>query len=52
MTQAQLKETIINTAKEADCTELEIISAMQSQCAKTKEENTLEMLCELKWDFI
>lgn len=48
----EVKAMIVQTAKEAKCTEIEIISAMQSHCAKVKDEATLEILCELKGEYI
>lgn len=52
MTKSQLKAAIEITAKEENKTEIEIISLMQSGCAIQGDEKTLEMLCDLKWDYI
>ena len=48
----QIKKEIEKAAKEANCTELEIITAMQGECAKRNDETTIEILCDLKWDYI
>ena len=47
-----LKTQIEISAKEANCTELEIISAMQSDLAKKGDEKNLKILCDLKWEYI
>ena len=47
-----LKKQIELTAKESNCSELEIIGAMQTELAKKGDEKNLEILCELKWDYI
>lgn len=52
MTKQELKNEIKKTAKEINCTEIEIITAMQSECAKQKNEEMLEVLCEIKSDYI
>ena len=50
--QMQIQREITAAAKEADCHELDIISAMQTECAKRGEEDMLKVLCDIKWDFI
>ncbi len=52
MTKQQLKEAIEITAKENGMTELEVISQAQDGAANKGDENALEMLCEIKWDYI
>ena len=52
MTKTELKNEIEKTAKESNCTELEIITAMQGHCAKINDEKTLEILCDVKYDYI
>ena len=52
MNKADLIKEIEKTAKEANATEIEIITAMQGQCAKLKNEDMLETLSEIKWDYI
>jgi len=57
MKKAELKIEIEATAKtltsyEAGKSELELITAMQAQCAKVGDEKTLSILCEIKWDYI
>tara|TARA_R110001632_G_scaffold224020_1_gene356195 strand:+ start:169 stop:327 length:159 start_codon:yes stop_codon:yes gene_type:complete len=47
-----LKSQIEKAAKEANCTELEIIAAMQTELAKKGDEKNLAILCDLKWDYI
>ena len=48
----ELKKNIETLAKEQDKTELEIISLLQAAAAKTENNELLEELCELKWDYI
>lgn len=52
MTKSQLKTAIELTAKEQSITEIELISEMQAGAAILEDEKTLEMLCDLKWDYI
>ena len=52
MTKQQLKEAIEITAKESGMTELEVISQAQAGAANKGDESALEMLCEIKWDYI
>lgn len=52
VTKQTLKAEIEKTAKEANATELQIITAMQGECAKRGDENTLRVLCEIKRDYI
>ena len=47
-----LIKEIEKTAKEENCSEIEIITAMQSHLAKIGDEETLSILCELKMDYI
>lgn len=47
-----LKAQIELSAKEAKCTELEIITAMQSVLASNGDDKNLEILCKLKMDYI
>ena len=51
-TMQQLRDEVEMTALEANCKPTEIISAMQTACARMGEEAILEMLCELKWEYI
>lgn len=51
MSSAILK-SISETAKLTGATEIEIISAMQSQCAKIGDTKTLDALCKIKRKFI
>ena len=52
MTQAELKKQIEKTAKEANCSPVKLITAMQAQCAAIKDEQTLSILCDIKYDYI
>jgi len=47
-----LKAQIEKAAKESNSTELEIISAMQTVLASKGDDKNLEILCNLKWDYI
>jgi hypothetical protein len=47
-----LRKEIEKTAREANLTELEVITAMQTISAANNDEATLEILCELKYDYI
>ena len=51
MKEEMIKE-IIKTAKSSKCTEIEIISAMQSECVKRDDVRTLDILINIKNDFI
>jgi hypothetical protein len=42
----------MESAKSANCSEIKILSAMQAECAKRGDENTISVLADLKWDFI
>jgi predicted negative regulator of RcsB-dependent stress response len=48
----ELKTNIETLAKEAGKTELEIISMLQAAAAEIEDNETLEALCEIKWDYI
>lgn len=48
----ELKTNIETLAKEEGKTELEIISMLQAAAAKMEDNETLESLCEIKWDYI
>lgn len=52
MTRTELKKQIEKTAKEANSTEIKIITAMQGICASVGDESTLEILCDIKSDYI
>jgi hypothetical protein len=52
MTNKELKKAVEVVANERGLTEIEIITEMQAGAAMTKDETTLEMLCDLKWDYI
>jgi hypothetical protein len=46
------KDAIIELAKEEGMTELELISTLQTFAAKTDNDELLEHLCQIKWEFI
>jgi predicted negative regulator of RcsB-dependent stress response len=48
----ELKSNVEQLAKEEGKTEIEIISSLQAACAVTKNDELLDALCELKWDYI
>ena len=48
----ELKAKIKTLAKEEGMTELEVITMLQTGAAKVGDEELLEALCELKWDYI
>ena len=48
----ELKQNIEKLAAERNQTELEIITMLQAAAAKIDNEELLEELCELKWDYI
>ena len=52
MNKAELKQNIEKLATEENKTEVEIISELQAGAAKMGQEEVLEALCELKWDYI
>ena len=52
MNSKQLKEAIEIVAKEEGITELEAITKMQTGAAMTNQHQTIEILCDLKWDYI
>ncbi len=52
MNKQQLKEAIEMTARERGVTELEVISQAQSGAALSGDEGALDMLSEIKWDYI
>ena len=47
-----LKANIEKLAKDENKTALEIITALQSSCAATGQDELLDELSELKWDYI
>ena len=47
-----LRKMIKETAAEAECTEIEIITAMQGECAKRKDETTLGALIDIKNEYL
>lgn len=49
---SELKTNVEQLAKEEGKTELEIITLLQAGAAKIEAKKLLEMLCELKWDYI
>lgn len=49
---AELKANVEKLAKGQSKTELEIITALQAAAVVTSDEALLEMLCELKWNYI
>lgn len=50
--QTELKKSVEIIAIENGQTELEVITALQSAAAQTDNEELLDALCELKWDYI
>ncbi len=52
MKRAEIKEAIVTIAAERNATELEIITEMQTGAAIIEDEATLDLLCDIKWDFI
>ena len=48
----ELKQSIEQLAKERSRTPLEIITELQAAAAATDNEELLDDLCELKWDYI
>lgn len=48
----ELKTNVEKLAAEKGQTELEIITLLQAAAAKTDNEELLDDLCELKWDYI
>ena len=48
----ELKKNIEKLALEQGKTELEIITTLQAVAAKTDNEELLEDLCDLKWDYL
>jgi len=52
MTKETLKQNIETIAAEKGKNEIEIITLMQTGAATTDNEELLNMLCELKWDYI
>ena len=47
-----LKQQVEKAAREVNATEIQIISAMQSECAARGDEKSIEALAKLKWDYI
>ena len=52
MTKSQLKASIEAVAKEENRPALDVITDMQTGSAIIEDEKTLDMLCELKWNYI
>ena len=52
MKSSELKKAVEAVAKETSKTEIEVIIDMQAGAAITKDERILEMLCDLKWEYI
>jgi hypothetical protein len=50
MNRTELKAEIEKNAKEANCTEIEMISAMQTLSVDNDE--MMEALADIKWDYI
>jgi hypothetical protein len=48
----ELKKNIKELATTESMTELETISYLQTAAAMTDNEELLDMLCEIKWDYI
>ena len=48
----EIKNNIETLAKEEGKSELEIISILQAAAAKMEDNETLEALCEIKWEYI
>ena len=48
----EIKSDIEKAAKETNCTEIEIISKMQTICASMGDENHIGILCDIKADYI
>ena len=48
----EIKSDIEKSAKEANCTEIQIISKMQGICASLGDEKHIEILCSIKSDYI
>jgi hypothetical protein len=49
---AELKKEIEKMAIEMGVSELKYITVMQGICVKNNDMKTLEVLSELKWDYI
>ena len=49
---SELKANIEKLAQDEGKTELEIISQLQAMAAATDNDELLDDLCELKWDYI
>jgi len=49
---AELKKQIEKMAKEQNVSQLKYITVMQGICVKNNDTKTLDVLCELKWDYI
>ena len=52
MNKSHLKASIEAVAKESNKLELDVITEMQAGAAIIEDEKTLDMLCDLKWDYI
>ncbi len=51
-TKEELKKQVEQLAAEQGATPLQVISELQTGAAKAGADDVLEMLCELKWEFI
>jgi hypothetical protein len=49
---AELKKEIEKMSIEMGISELKYITVMQGICVKNNDTKTLDILCELKWDYI
>ncbi len=47
-----LKATIVSAAKDQGLTELEVITIIQGNCVERNDDETLDILCNIKWDYI
>jgi len=52
MTKETIRTEAEKTAKESNCTLIEILSAMQSISAKSGDDKMLDVLCEIKSDIV
>ena len=52
MTRQEIKTQIEEDVKQSGCDILEVITAMQGILADGADEESLDLLCEIKWDYI
>jgi predicted negative regulator of RcsB-dependent stress response len=52
MNKDHIKQNVETLAKENGETPLEVITQLQAGAAIVKDEDLLDALCELKWDYI